>query len=83
MRHGKGIYTYVPATEYMGSFVDDKMHGYGILRTNISIFNGKLTYNEYIGNFVKGKRHGKGVFKDKNGGGFEGSWKQDKKMEEV
>jgi len=68
-KNGKGKITYSGDSgfEYEGDWVNDVIHGYGVL---------KMKDNEkHTGYFKNGKRHGYGIFIDKYGSIWEGTFK--------
>ena len=72
MKNGTGKFTWNNGDSYEGEWLDDKIHGKGIL---ISIKDQSV----YKGDFRDGKRHGKGFLRYVNGQWYDGEWRDGKK----
>lgn len=76
VRHGEGVYKYVPKGE-------DQQDIYkGQWENNVKCGVGKQTYfgvGEYYGNWLNGERHGEGVMTYSNKDVYSGKWREGKK----
>lgn len=88
VREGEGTFIY-GKEKYVGSWVDDKMHGSGeynfgsgaIYRGNFtnSMFHGEGEYlfadgAKYVGSWMNNKMHGVGTYTDRDGNIFQGKF---------
>eukprot|EP01006_Ploeotia_vitrea_P053660 TRINITY_DN67806_c2_g1_i1.p1 TRINITY_DN67806_c2_g1~~TRINITY_DN67806_c2_g1_i1.p1 ORF type:complete len:180 (+),score=29.11 TRINITY_DN67806_c2_g1_i1:331-870(+) len=71
MRQGKGTLKCVNGSVYEGDWLNDKLHGQGVVTFS--------SENRYEGEFKAGMRCGKGTYTWKSGAEYTGSWKNDTK----
>mmetsp|Transcript_5273 Transcript_5273/g.16099 ORF Transcript_5273/g.16099 Transcript_5273/m.16099 type:complete len:992 (+) Transcript_5273:193-3168(+) len=70
VRHGRGIADYGNGQRYEGDYKEDKFHGQGTFKSDVS-------GTWYQGQFVNGKREGKGSWKSAAQETYEGKWRDD------
>lgn len=68
-REGKGIYTFQDGTKIEGTWVNDTLHGPGMLT--------KPNEQVFIGSWLKGKKNGKFIIQDSSGQMIESYWEND------
>jgi hypothetical protein len=70
-RHGRGEFI-GSDYKYYGSFIDDKMEGFGVM-----VYNNSTTDKQYYGSFKDNQKSGYGVMMFRDGGYFSGLFAND------